>query len=594
MTQLDRARSGHLVRPRRRHDVPQDLQFADSILIMGSNMAECHPGGLPLGDPGQDASGRTPAPSSTPTRGFTRTSAMADIYAPLRAGRRHRLLGGLIKYVLERHAAMLAHEGPRPPDVDRPRAVLPRLPDALHQRPDADQRGLQGHRGPRRAVLRLRPEGGEKYNQKRWRYAGEPADDPQRRRAANPARASRTRSAGRSANWSGRRRRRTRRWRRPTASSRSCCATTARYTPEMVEQACGTPRDVFGAWRGRFTRTPGRSRTGAICYAVGWTQHTDRRADNPRRRRPATAARQHRPARRRHPGAAGPARPSRARPTSRRCTTCCRATSTPQRLAEARYAVRLHRHGDVRDLVVEHTGVPHQPAHTHGSAGTTRRRRTVTPTVICRGWSAITPHADVRRDVEGPDLDGLLRHGPEPGRRRAEHLVPAAGPGAVEVARSSVTCTRPRLPAFWKDSPRSRTGNCGRRTSRPRSSSSPPPPWPRVTAVSPTRSGCCVRAGLAWSTARSRLTSNRRSRRCSETGSYGQRSNPARQRFPRPWAPRYRDDADGDRFPFVFTTYRLTEHHTAGGMTRTLVPSGRIAAGLVLRSHAAVGGRTRP
>ena len=52
-------------------------------------------------------------------------------------------------------------------------------------------------------------------------------------------------------------------------------------------------------------------------------------------------------------------------------------------------------------------------------------------------------------------------------------------------------------------------------------------------------------------------------------GLYGQRSNPARQRFPRP-GNEYNDDADGDRFPFVFTTYRLTEHHTAGGMSRTL------------------------
>jgi formate dehydrogenase major subunit len=52
-------------------------------------------------------------------------------------------------------------------------------------------------------------------------------------------------------------------------------------------------------------------------------------------------------------------------------------------------------------------------------------------------------------------------------------------------------------------------------------------------------------------------------------GLYGQRSNPARQRFPRV-ANEYDDDPDGGRFPYVFTTYRLTEHHTAGGMSRTL------------------------
>jgi formate dehydrogenase major subunit len=51
---------------------------------------------------------------------------------------------------------------------------------------------------------------------------------------------------------------------------------------------------------------------------------------------------------------------------------------------------------------------------------------------------------------------------------------------------------------------------------------------------------------------------------------YGQRSNPARQRFPRKHNP-YNPSAGepgADAYPFVATTYRLTEHHTAGGMTR--------------------------
>ena len=46
---------------------------------------------------------------------------------------------------------------------------------------------------------------------------------------------------------------------------------------------------------------------------------------------------------------------------------------------------------------------------------------------------------------------------------------------------------------------------------------------------------------------------------------YRQASNPARQRFPRAL-----NEANGSRFPFVMTTYRLTEHHTAGGMSRFL------------------------
>jgi formate dehydrogenase major subunit len=45
---------------------------------------------------------------------------------------------------------------------------------------------------------------------------------------------------------------------------------------------------------------------------------------------------------------------------------------------------------------------------------------------------------------------------------------------------------------------------------------------------------------------------------------YGQESNPARQRFRRPGNVRN----DRETFPYVVTTYRLTEHHTAGGMSR--------------------------
>ncbi len=53
---------------------------------------------------------------------------------------------------------------------------------------------------------------------------------------------------------------------------------------------------------------------------------------------------------------------------------------------------------------------------------------------------------------------------------------------------------------------------------------------------------------------------------------YRQQSNPTRQVFRRkdnlqnPSA----DEKGGDIFPYVFTTYRLTEHHTAGGMSRWL------------------------
>jgi formate dehydrogenase major subunit len=53
---------------------------------------------------------------------------------------------------------------------------------------------------------------------------------------------------------------------------------------------------------------------------------------------------------------------------------------------------------------------------------------------------------------------------------------------------------------------------------------------------------------------------------------YTQQSNPMRQTFDRPLN-RYNPTAGevgAERFPHVVTTYRLTEHHTAGGMSRTV------------------------
>jgi len=49
---------------------------------------------------------------------------------------------------------------------------------------------------------------------------------------------------------------------------------------------------------------------------------------------------------------------------------------------------------------------------------------------------------------------------------------------------------------------------------------------------------------------------------------YGRQANPARIVYPRPESPY--NPPRSTRFPYVLTTYRLTEHHTAGGMSRPL------------------------
>jgi formate dehydrogenase major subunit len=53
---------------------------------------------------------------------------------------------------------------------------------------------------------------------------------------------------------------------------------------------------------------------------------------------------------------------------------------------------------------------------------------------------------------------------------------------------------------------------------------------------------------------------------------YAQGTNPARQRFRQRENPYHPSDgeAGADAYPYVMTTYRLTEHHTAGAMSRTV------------------------
>src|SRR5699024_12627262 len=49
---------------------------------------------------------------------------------------------------------------------------------------------------------------------------------------------------------------------------------------------------------------------------------------------------------------------------------------------------------------------------------------------------------------------------------------------------------------------------------------------------------------------------------------YGQQNNPARR--PINHETNHINPSCSSVFPYVFTSYRLTEHHTAGGMSRTL------------------------
>src|SRR5437016_341499 len=76
----------------------RDFKNSDVILVIGANPAENHPCGWKWAHVGRDERG-TQIIHVDPR--FTRTSAIADVYAPIRAGTDVAFFGGLINYILQ-------------------------------------------------------------------------------------------------------------------------------------------------------------------------------------------------------------------------------------------------------------------------------------------------------------------------------------------------------------------------------------------------------------------------------------------------------------------------------------------------------------
>lgn len=226
----------------------QDLQHADAILIMGSNMAECHPVGFRFVMQAKLAGAKILHVDPR----FTRTSAMADVYAPLRAGTDIVFLGGLIRYVLEEKKDF--------------REYVANYTNAatLITREFQDTEELDG-------IFSGFDPAKRQYDTKSWRYADEPIGEPANQ--PKPAQDDAQSFSARSGQLTGPPRT------DPTLNDPQCVYQIlrrhyARYTPELVEQVCGTPRELFLKVAEAMCRASGPDRTGAICYAVGWTQHT--------------------------------------------------------------------------------------------------------------------------------------------------------------------------------------------------------------------------------------------------------------------------------------------------------------------------------
>jgi formate dehydrogenase major subunit len=215
---------------------------------MGSNMAECHPVGFQWV---MEAKARGARVVHVDPR-FTRTSAMADTFVALRAGSDIAFLGALVNYVLTNGREFREY-------VTAYTNASTIVDDGFRDTEDLD--GFFSGWDPET----------RSYDARTWQYAGMAVAASAGHRETAPQ----GEAHGYGAKLSSGEPPET----DPTLQDPRCVFQIvkrhfARYTPELVEELCGVPRQQFLDVAEALCDNSGRERTSAICYAVGWTQHT--------------------------------------------------------------------------------------------------------------------------------------------------------------------------------------------------------------------------------------------------------------------------------------------------------------------------------
>jgi formate dehydrogenase major subunit len=198
-----------------------DIKNADLILSMGGNAAEAHPCGFKWVT---EAKAHNKARLIVVDPRFTRTASVADVYAPIRPGTDIVFLGGLISYLLANDK------------IQREYVVNYTDLSFIVKEEFVFTEGIfSGYDAEKRS-----------YDKSSWDY--ELGDDGYVKTD-------------------------------PTLTDPRCVYSLlklhySRYTPEMVERVCGTPKEkVLQIWEMiASTATPTRAMT--IMYALGWTQHS--------------------------------------------------------------------------------------------------------------------------------------------------------------------------------------------------------------------------------------------------------------------------------------------------------------------------------
>ena len=159
---------------------------------------------------------------------FSRTSALADIWVPVRAGSDIVFLGGLINHLIEYELYFREY-------VVHYTNASCILSDEYRDPEDNGDGYFSGWNPEKRA-----------YEGNSWLYKGGDLSRPQRDLTLQD----------------------------PQCVFQKLKRHFSRYTPEMVEKVCGIPPDLFHKVAHALAAASGPERTAAVCYAVGWTQHS--------------------------------------------------------------------------------------------------------------------------------------------------------------------------------------------------------------------------------------------------------------------------------------------------------------------------------
>jgi formate dehydrogenase major subunit len=266
---------------------------SDCVVFMGSNMAENHP--VAFRWPMKARVNGATLIHVDPR--FTRTSAMCNMYAPIRAGSDVAFLGGLVNYVLN------SERWNREPFFRTWLLSYTNAPvlisEAFRDTEDLDGvfSGLMEYKGGA-AEWPFNGFVGE-YDNKSWQYAGTKVE-PQGWQGATVRSGEQSVGneprQGRPATANGEDPRqlpagppfdplvrsllqpppqRDETLQHPRTVFQIVKRHFSRYTPEMVERVTGCPRDTFLKVAETILNNSGPDRTTSFAYAVAWTQHTN-------------------------------------------------------------------------------------------------------------------------------------------------------------------------------------------------------------------------------------------------------------------------------------------------------------------------------